>query len=51
VNDRLGIEVHDLHGENAVRERDGGITVFDSNNYMETGSKLARLRAFYQERP
>lgn len=49
IHDRLGIEVHDLHGENAVIERDGGVTVIDSNNYMHAESKLARLRVFYQD--
>ena len=48
IHDLLGVEVHDLHGENAVIERDGGVTVIDSNNYMHADSKLARLRAFYQ---
>ena len=48
IHDRLGVEVHDLHGENAVIERDGGVTVIDSNNYMRADSKLARLRAHYQ---
>ena len=50
IHDGLGVEVHDLHGENAVIERDGGVTVIDSNNYMHADSKLARLRAFYGER-
>ena len=49
IHDRLGIEVHDLHGENAVIERDAGVTVIDSNNYMHADSKLARLRAYYRE--
>lgn len=48
IHDLLGVEVHDLHGENSVIERDGGITVIDSNNYMHADSKLARLRAYYQ---
>lgn len=48
LHDRIGVEVHDLHGENAVIERDGGVTVIDSNNYMHADSKLARLRAYYQ---
>jgi hypothetical protein len=48
ISDRLGIEVHDLHGENAVIEGDGGVTVIDSNNYMHADSKVARLRGFYQ---
>lgn len=50
IHDLLGVEVHDLHGENAVIERDGGVTVIDSNNYMHADSKLARLRAYYRER-
>ena len=48
IHDLLGVELHDLHGENAVIERDGGVTVIDSNNYMHADSKLARLRAYYQ---
>lgn len=49
VNVETGEEINDLHDENAVIDRDGGVSVFDPFPRMLWSSKQLRVRQALDE--